>query len=172
MRAPFLRARSAKKPATEMPANATTIPTPSSEQPPSHSRRPNPTAAMTATNPEVKPAPLHMSPIACFVRPGGATRQMFFTSSWLKLSPLPLRAITNSASDRLTNLPETFFLPVFLSTSIFSPACNWRRRSQDWFGTVEDWFGVVACCAIAPGAVKIESQNRQEAVIFIQALLT
>src|SRR5262249_61036024 len=106
------------------------------------------------------------------IGPGGLACLLFFTSLRLKLSFFPLRSINNSVSERLTNFPETFFLPVFLSPSIFSPACNWRRRSQDWFGTVKEWFGVVACCAITPGAVKIESQNRQEAVIFIQALLT
>src|SRR5262249_32270640 len=90
----------------------------------------------------------------------------------MKLSTLPLRAIISSELYRLTNLPETFFLPVFLSTSSFSPPRSWLRTSQDWFGTVEDWFGGVACSAITPGAVKIESQNRHKAVIFIQTLLT
>ena len=59
--------------------------------------------------------------IARFLRLGGLTCQMFFTSSRLKLSFFLLRSITSSVSDRLTNFPETFFLPVFLSTSIFSP---------------------------------------------------
>jgi hypothetical protein len=82
---------------------------------------------------------------------GGVTRQVFFTSSRVKLTFFLLRSITNSVSDRLTNFPDTFFLPVFLSQPrVFLPPATgpgdpriglelWEIDSELWKIGSELW---------------------------------